>query len=309
MLSGIRQYFAAQNYMEVETPLMSRDVVVDAHLDPFECTWADTPYFLQTSPEAGMKRLLAAGSGSIFQITRSFRNHEVGRHHNPEFTMVEWYGVDTTFADQLQFTEGLVHAALQATSSRGWNLSGAEFLNQSFTARSYCDAFLAAVGVDPVDASVEELCGSGAKQRLTAGTPRDEILNLLLADAVEPMLGQQNPEFLTHYPAAQAALAQVNPADPRTSLRFELYVHGVELCNGYQELTDSSEMKDRESAQNQIRLTQNRPALPGAPRLLEAMQCGLPACAGVALGFDRLVLTAIGSQTLAEAMPFPVDIA
>lgn len=321
VLSAIRQFFAREEYLEVETPLLSRDVVVDAHLDPFVVPVSDDQQdqcFLQTSPEAGMKRLLAAGSGSIFQITRSFRRGERGCRHNPEFTIIEWYGVGDTWHDQMQFTERLIHSALRAATrwfaeNPNSDLSRSEtcaVMEQPFRQVSYNAAFQRTTGRTVLDASVVELTELLATCGLVhdadhCPADRDELLNLLLADCVEPALGTRQPEFLTDYPISQAALAERNPVDDRTACRFELYVKGVELCNGYQELTDPEELVRRDADGNHGRRSRAAQSLPGAGHLLDAMKSGLPPCSGVALGFDRLIMCMAGAAEIDQVLPFP----
>ena len=311
MLEAVRRFFAERHYLEVETPLMSRDIVVDAHVEPFSVSVAPTesPLFLQTSPEAFMKRLVAAGSGSIFQVTHSFRNGEAGRRHNPEFTMLEWYGVGTSYHDQMNIVQDLVHCVTAAVAVEGTMLPGADLLQKAFTQTTYNDAFRRSLGAEILDLSevdVIDLTSRCLTVEVREAEPeRDDLLNLLLAERIEPTLGIQAPEFLTDYPASQAALAQVNPADPRTSCRFELYANGIELCNGYQELTDAAELAQRDEIQNRSRSSHGTSVLPGAPRLAAAMTAGLPPCSGVALGFDRLVMLLAGLDDISHVIPFP----
>ena len=320
MLTSIRQFFSEQNYLEVETPLLSHDIVVDAHLMPFEVPGGcdGRPMFLQTSPEAGMKRLLAAGSGSIFQITRSFRRDELGTRHNPEFTMVEWYGINSTYDDQMQLTEDLVRCVNHAMTD--WMAMQPEFVVPSL----YCvsehpferlkyDTTFSMTGADSVlNLSLPQL-RQMVRQHTTVSSDvgdmndRDDLLNLLLAECVEPQLGDQRPQFLCDYPISQAALAEQNPEDQRTACRFELYIAGMEICNGYQELTDADELQRRDQLQNQSRETHATATLPGAALLTQAMRSGLPKCSGVALGFDRLLMSLTGIHEIRQVIPFPAE--
>lgn len=313
-LAAARSFFAQLGYMEVETPLMSHDIVVDAHLEPFEIPSSDERLFLQTSPEAGMKRLLAAGSGSIFQVTRSFRRHESGSKHNPEFTMLEWYGVGTTWQDQVLLTEKLVRCIQAAIKTAG--AAAMEFAEPHFNRIAYDKAFLRTLNQSVLELPVKQLRCLTASHTSFADSDcqaldRDELLNILLAECVEPVLGTEHPEFLYDYPASQAALAQLNPgdhrSDHRTACRFELYCNGLELCNGYQELTDPAELKARDQQQNTTRTRQSADALPGATRMLAAMNHGLPACSGVALGFDRLLMCLLQETEIRRVIPFPID--
>ncbi len=313
MLRSIREFFHRHSYMEVDTPCLSRDIVVDAHLEPFQMTMGTTRWFLQTSPEAHMKRLLATGSGSIFQVSRVFRNDEWGDRHNHEFSMIEWYGVGSTWTQQLEFTESLVRTAVQAAAEIG-TVPACLWPETLFACTTYAQAFEAMMGLNVHQANVEEL--QRAARTLNIPLPEtgpdpgvDELRNLLLAMVIEPQLGEREgrefPEFLCDYPPTQAALAVVTDTEPPVARRFELYIRGIELCNGYQELTDPVELARRDVLQNQGRKLDDRQELPGAPRLLVAMQAGLPDCSGVALGFDRLVMIATGAARIDDVMPFP----
>lgn len=322
LLDAIRRFFRDEGYLEVETPLLASDVVVDAHIDPFriERCAGEPDLFLQTSPEAAMKRLLAAGSGSVFQITRSFRQGEQGAHHNSEFTIVEWYSVGLSFSAQMDFTERLVRSAAQAVANAPGSAADGSIrpakIQQAFSRSSYDEVFVRHVGCSALEAPVAEL-----ERRLNqvqadeAGKAlsgfdfrnRDDLLNLMLAEYVEPRLGTDSPEFVHDYPVSQAALAKQNPDDPRTALRFELYIDGTELCNGYEELTEADVLTQRRAEQNGRRAERRESALPGALRMEAAMRAGLPKCSGVALGFDRLLMVLGGYDRIQDVIPFPMD--
>jgi elongation factor P--(R)-beta-lysine ligase len=319
LLRAVRSFFDARGFLEVETPLLSADTVVDRHLDPVpvedprrtDCLsvgehldgWpvrpaaTSPPWWLQTSPEFGMKRLLASGATAIYQITRAFRGAERGRWHNPEFTMVEWYRVGDDMRQGMQLLDELA----QATLGRG----ASEQL-------SYAAAFRRAIGLDPLRSSVAELASAAHHHGLqtdAAWDPddRDAWLDWLLVTCVEPTLGRGRPTMLYDYPASQAALAVVRPEPDPVAERFELYVDGIELANGYHELTDAAVLRARTRAANQARRADGKYALPEDSRLLDAMHHGLPASTGVALGFDRLVMVALGAKDLSEVIAFPVD--
>jgi lysyl-tRNA synthetase class 2 len=313
LLQRVRAFFDERGFLEVETPLLSADVVVDRHLDPLAVTLPDDVrvpergrrLWLQTSPEFGMKRLLAAGGPlAIYQVTRAFRAGEIGRLHNPEFTIVEWYRCDDSPALAMQRLSDLASAAL--------GLGDAERL-------TYADAFRDHVSVDPHRADIPELRRqaerlaasrperSGGGSRPPEGLDRDGWLNWLLSEFVEPHLGMTCPTILCDYPASQAALAQVRPGDPPVAERFELYVQGIELANGYHELLDPQVLRTRNAAGNFDRRQDGKPALPEESRLLAAMDYGLPASCGVALGFDRLVMIAAQARCLGEVMAFPIE--
>lgn len=303
LLRAIREFFHQHAMLEVETPILSADTVVDRHLDPF-CVLPQGitggvpgPFWLQTSPEFGMKRLLAAGAPSIYQITRAFRQDECGPLHNPEFTMVEWYRLGETMAEGIAFLDRLCEAML----ARG----PAEAL-------SYAEAFQLGLGIDPHAIPSRQLMdvalGAGLvpPQSLEADD-RDGWLDFLLVERIQPRLGLARPVILYDFPASQAALARVRPGPPPVAERFELYVDGIELANGYHEMLDVEEFRRRTAEANAQRRGDGRMALPEQNRLLSAMAAGLPASTGVALGFDRLVMLAAGAKTIANVIAFPLD--
>ncbi len=304
LLGKVRDFFQGHGFLEVETPLLSSDTVVDRHLDPFG-VFIDPSVpgrdarqmWLQTSPEFGMKRLMAAGGEAIYQVTRAFRRHELGALHNPEFTIVEWYRRGDSMIDGMKLLSKLCEALL--------TLGPAETL-------SYRDAFLRHAGIDPHAASLEALVS--AAQGHGVGVPesfdrqdRDAWLDLLLVSRVEPRLGSGVPTILFDYPASQAALALVRDGDPPLAERFELYVRGIELANGFHELVDAEVLRQRQRANNAARQADGKPSLPEENRLLAAMRHGLPDCTGVALGLDRVVMLAAGARTLREVVSFPFD--
>jgi lysyl-tRNA synthetase class 2 len=304
LLARTRAFFAERGFLEVETPIVSADTVIDRHLDPLSVILpADVRHpevgrrlWLQTSPEFGMKRLLAAGGHAIYQITRAFRAGEAGAHHNPEFTIVEWYRRGDRMAEGMRLLSELGDSLLQ----RG----AAELI-------SYAQAFQDFAGVDPYRASAAELAEVARQRGIStsegfARDDRDGWLNLLLAHLVEPRLGVGRPAILYDYPASQAALAEVG-GDPPVAKRFELYAGGIEVANGYQELTDANELRQRNRTANELRACEGKPRLGEESRLLAAMDEGLPACTGVALGFDRVVMLAAGASTLAEVIALPID--
>lgn len=304
LLARTRDFFAARGFLEVETPLLSADTVVDRHLDPLSVILPHDPrasqtgrkLWLQTSPEFGMKRLMAAGGESIYQITRAFRAGEAGALHNPEFTVVEWYRRGDAMAQGIELLSDLAEALL--------GLGPAERV-------SYAAAFQAHAQMDPHRSSTAELAelakrrGISLSEGLAAGD-RDALLNVLLAHLVEPHLGQSRPTVVCDYPASQAALATLHGEQP-VAKRFELYVRGVELANGYEELIDSKILRERNQKANAQRIADGKTPLPEESRLLAAMDHGLPACTGVALGFDRVVMLAAGVRSLAEVLAFPID--
>lgn len=304
LLARTRAFFSQRAFLEVETPLLSADTVVDRHLDPLavvlphDVRRPDTgrTLWLQTSPEFAMKRLMAAGGEAIYQITRAFRAGESGALHNPEFTIVEWYRRGETMNAGMQLLSDLAEALL--------GLGPAERV-------SYAEAFEAYAGVNLARTTPAELASlaRGWGIAVSESFVHDDLdgwLNLILAHLVEPHLGQTCPTILYHYPASQAALAQV-VGDPPVAERFELYVRGVELANGYHELVDAETLRRRQRDANQARAAAGKPMLPEESRLLQAIEHGLPACTGVALGLDRVVMLAAGADSLPEVLAFPID--
>jgi lysyl-tRNA synthetase class 2 len=265
-----------------------------------------------------MKRLLAAGSGSIFQISRVFRAGESGTRHNPEFTMIEWYGVESTWQQQMELTEWLVRACLaEAATVMGYTPVNV-WPDGEFRQTTYQTAFQRVFHMDVHRASHDELLHAAVAQNVPlpdtcSMASKDDVLNAMLAFAVEPSLGRNPsthvsaPEFLCDYPASQAALAVTSETLPHVARRFELYIDGLELCNGYQELTDPEELQRRERLQNSVRSGSSLETLPGAARLQAAMKAGLPECSGVAMGFDRLVMIATKAASISEVLAFPAD--
>ena len=297
LLQRLREFFDKRGFLEVETPLLSADTVVDRHLDPFCVEFDNRHMWLQTSPEFAMKRLLAAGAEAIYQITRSFRLGEQGPLHNPEFTIVEWYRTGDDMDAGMQLTNDLCEAMLHC--------GPAERL-------SYREAFERYVGPNPHTAEVETLISKVkelgiARPDSLSADDRDGWLDLLLVDCVQPHLGTERPTLLYDYPAGQTALARIRQDNPPVAERFELYVSGIELANGYHELLDADELLRRNKTVNIQRTVDGKPTLPEQSRLLTAMRAGMPASVGVALGFDRLVMLAAGSKSLSEVMAFPFN--
>lgn len=305
LLRRTRTFFDERGFLEVETPLLSADTVVDRHLDPIpaELTGVGPSrrMWLQTSPEFAMKRLLTlADIGPIYQITRAFRQGERGGRHNPEFTIVEWYRPGDDYDAGMRLLADLCRTLL----GRG----DAERL-------TYGEAMRRHVGLDPHRATLDELLavaerrtpdGAAAFKQSTTPADRDAWLDLLLVECVEPQLGRTTPTILCDYPATQAALAQLR-GDPPVAERFELYVDGVELANGYHELLDAEALLARNVENNRLREADGKPPLPVESRLLAAMRSGLPPCTGCALGFDRVVMLACGKRDIADVLTLPIE--
>lgn len=302
IVNEIRHFFADRGVLEVETPTMSQATVTDVHLRAFETRFTGPgaaqgiTLYLMTSPEYHMKRLLAAGSGPIYQMGRSYRNEEAGRYHNPEFTMLEWYRPHYDMYRLINEVDDLLQQTLECES--------AESL-------SYQQAFLRYLDIDPLTAEKEKLREVAAKLDVSniADTEedRDTILQLLFMVGVEPHIGLEKPTFIYHFPASQASLAEISSEDHRVAERFEVYYKGVELANGFRELTDAAEQRQRFERDNRKRASMGLPEQPIDENLLAALEHGFPECAGVALGIDRLIMLALGAERISDVIAFPVD--
>lgn len=310
---GLRQFFHNQGYWEVETPLISQDVCVDLWLDPVAVPIGSHQVrYLQTSPEFAMKRLLVAGADAIYQFTKAIRSLERGPRHNPEFTMLEWYRVGDTHQEQMALTELLVRESvrLAGLGSQGCPVALPE---QPFQRLAYDDAFQAAVGTRVLQLNAAQLRDLAASQGIRVQSPetldRDAWLNLILAERVEPWIAGQGAVFLHDFPASQAALAQVRHEVPPVAERFELYMGGVELCNGYHEITDADELRRRMEQQSSRRIQQGLSPLRVDSLLEDAMRHGYPASSGVAMGFDRLLMWLWGQERIDDVIAFPWEIA
>ena len=293
--TDVRGVFDALGFVEVDTPVLSSEVLPEAHIDPIAVQVDGPPrppHFLQASPEALMKRLLAAGAGPIYQLARSFRAGERGAQHDVEFTLLEWYAPGTTLDDTANVLERLCHAAL-----------GTAGLERIACSQAFGDL----VGVDPVTVSLDELAEAGRRAGLgpppgvAGGSPEqqwDRWFELLLAERISPRLGHDRPTMLERWPASQAAFARIDPADPRAARRFELFVGGVELANGWEEETSREVLAARITAANDARAADGRSVLPVPARLLAAHGPEMPEGVGAALGFDRLVMLAARADTI-----------
>lgn len=291
LLQQLRNFFQRRDVLEVETPQLAQHTVSDPHLDPLP---VDGKGFLQTSPEYAMKRLLAAGSGDIFQLAKAFRADENGSRHNPEFTLLEWYRLGFDHWQLIAEVDELLQDLLATPACQ---LS------------DYGDLFQSFLGVDPHTADSDQLQAVAAERLDFQGQSmqRDDWLNLLFAECIEPHLGHQQPQVVTGYPASMAALARL-AEDQRGRLvasRFEVYLQGIELANGYHELTDWQQQQQRFEADNRLRVELGKPVRQLDSYLLAAMQQGLPDCAGVALGVDRLLMLALGQSHIDQVIAFP----
>lgn len=297
MLRAARDYFTATRALEVDTPTLSAAAVTDVHLASVAATAVDRQTFLHTSPEYAMKRLLAAGCGDIWQICKVYRDGESGRSHNPEFTMIEWYRL------------GMDHHALMSDVERliGAMLPPARAFDRS-ERLTYREAVHLHAGVDPFDdptaVLIARLESAGIEVPLDVRADRDSCLDLIMAVLVGPRLGHDRLSFIYDYPASQAALAQIR--GPVAS-RFEAYMDGLELCNGFHELANSAEQRARFETDLAERAKRGLPPMPMDENFLAALEHGLPECSGVALGFDRLVMCATGAKHIDAVLAFPFD--
>jgi len=305
LLRKLREFFHSRGFLEVETPLLSADVVVDRHIDPLPLTLYEDPrqpaesrtLYLQTSPEFAMKRILAAGAEAIFQVTHAFRGGERGELHNPEFTIAEWYRVGDDMSAGIDLLSELAAALLDRGPA---------------DRVSYRDTFHKHAGIDPLTADAVSFANLAAAKQIAVPESFDDSdldawMDLLMTELVQPQLGWERPLVIYDYPASQSALAVVREEDPPVAERFELFVDGVELANGYHELLDAGELLTRNRRNNVARIADGKQPLPEESRLLAAMRRGLPPCSGTALGFDRLVMVALGAKSIDEVIPFPVE--
>ncbi len=297
LLRDVREFFFQRDFIEVQTPLLAPEVIPELHIDPIPVAQpgppqsCQDPLWLQASPELHMKRLLAEGAKAIFQITRSFRAHEQGPLHHPEFTIVEWYRVGDDMAAGIGLLDELCQDVLAAPAAKH---------------TSYAELFQHHFDLCPHTCDTEKLVGlvDASPAKVTGNEDRDTWLNLLWGQQIEPHLGQAKPEIVYDFPASQAALAGIRhtPNDPPVAERFELYYRGIEMANGYHELTDAVELRNRLEQVNANRALRGKAVLPMPESLLAAMESGLPNCAGVALGFDRLLMLAVGASSIQEVI-------
>jgi len=300
MLTQIRQFFAERQVLEVQTPLMSKAGNTDVFVPSISTnvTVQDKPqtHYLHTSPEFAMKRMLASWKVAIYQICPVFRDNEVGSRHNSEFTMLEWY------------RPGFDLEALAAELSD--LLTTVYGQSQNLTYYSYSKAFIDYVGIHPLTASLETIKAAAEKNALGGldlGEDRQGWLDVLFSHLVEPNLGYQSPTLITDYPPATAALAKVETDEQGNEVakRFELYINGIEIANAYDELADGAALQARFEADNEERARRGLPIMPIDERLVAACD-HLPACSGIALGIDRLLMVVTGAKSIDEVIGFGI---
>jgi len=299
IMQKIRQFFAVRDVFEVDTPALSPATVTDEHLHSFSTQFIH-PFapqactlYLQTSPEFAMKRLLSAGSGAIYQICKSFRNEETGRFHNPEFTMLEWYRPGFDHLQLMSEIDELMQTVLGCETAKRV---------------TYQDIFKQHLGCDPLTATLTDIKALakqyGYGNLADTENNKDTLLMLLFSQHVEPNIGQNLPCFVMDFPASQAALAKISPTNPLVAERFELYFHGIELANGFHELTDGAEQLRRFEEDNAKRTSNGLDTMPIDENFIAALNFGLPDCAGVALGIDRLVMLALSCSSIEQVIAF-----
>lgn len=306
IIKDIRSFFSDRKVVEVETPQLSAYGVTDVYLDTFTSEFEHSnsdnldksnKLHLQTSPEYAMKRLLAAGYNSIYQIAKAYRNEPSGRLHNPEFTMLEWYRLGFDQFMLMDEVESLLIAILKCESTVRF---------------SYQEIFLKFVGIDPLAVELVQLVSTLKDLNKWSGwldnvTCKDTLLQVILTEVIEPQIGLEVPCFVYNFPASQASLSKISPVDKRVAERFECYYKGIELVNGFNELTCATEQQKRFELDNL-----ERQALGKQPAIIDhyfiqSLKSGLPACAGVALGVDRLIMLALDKKNISEVITFDIN--
>ena len=306
VLKKVRHFFDERNIIEVETPALSQGTVTDVHLDAISCRYnflsdsspgQSVKFYLQTSPEFHMKRLLASGYGSIFQIAKAFRHEEAGRFHNPEFTLLEWYRLGFDHFMLMDEVGELLQIILDCKKP---------------DQITYQQLFLDLLNIDPLVADREQLLSlikdyNKFSDWLTVEQDNDVLLQFILSEIIEPKIGNQRPCFVYNFPRSQASLAKTCEQDIRVAERFECYFKGVELVNGFNELTDVDIQLARFQEDNQKRKMLSLKEKPIDKNFLAALSHGLPACSGVALGIDRLIMLLLNVEHIEQVISFPAD--
>ena len=306
VITKIRTFFYDRDVIEVETPLLSQGTVTDAYLDAFETKFkylSDShithakKYYLQTSPEFSMKRLLASGYQSIYQICKAFRHEESGNNHNPEFTMLEWYRLGFDYYQLMDEVADLLEYILGCAKPEKL---------------SYQQVFLQHLMIDPLDTSVANIKAVLNQKNIIGDwieneTDLDILLQVAFSECIESSIGRDSPCFIYNFPKSQASLAKISPDDPRSAERFECYYRGVELANGFSELTDVKEQIERFEEDNKKRLLLGKEIKPIDQNFIAALSYGLPQCAGVALGIDRLLMLTMKENSIHATLTFSID--
>ena len=308
MLSTIRHFFADREVLEVETPLMGQTTGTEPQLNFFSTKYAGSfstshqTFFFQTSPEFAMKRLLAAGSGSIYQICKAFRNHDCGRFHNPEFTILEWYRIGFNLDALMAEVEDLIFGLFARSEMI---CAGSERI-------SYFEAFSKYAEIDIPSASISDFIRIAKRHDLVGAVElcRDEVpdwLDFLFSQIVQPHLGKDRVTFIYDYPVCHASLARIKTGKTDVADRMEVFINGIELANGYRELTDPVEQKQRFHLDLQQRKKRQLPMPILDKRFIKSLEHGLPECSGVAIGLDRLLMLLSGTKHINEVLAFDVN--
>lgn len=299
LFAKIRAFFADRGILEVDCPALCQAAPIDLHIDVMQVPVTDSQVgYLHTSPEYGMKRLLAQHSGDIYQMSHVFRAKEIGALHNPEFTMIEWYRLGIRFEEMIEETLELINLSLS---------------NLSSTCLSYQEVFKRYLGIDPFHCTTQELSALAHAHglQLPHDAPtwdQDTLLQLLLGTVIEPQLGNNELFVIAYFPPSQAALSKtIIKEDLPVACRFEIYYQGIELANGYHELTDPVEQRQRLDAANAKRIQAGKPPLKVDELFLAALEQGLPDCCGVAVGFDRLMMLRHHKAHVSDVIPFSWD--
>lgn len=288
LLKSVRAFFLARDVLEVETPLLCYTSVTDPYIHSIQTSDG----YLQTSPEYAMKRLLAAGSGSIYQLCKAFRKNDKGQHHNPEFTMLEWYRVGFNHHQLMDEVDALLQTLLK--TSAGQRIS-------------YLALFQKYLNINPHTATLAELHEIAKQQSLHVESSISDCttwLQLLMSHCIEPQIGEDVPVFIYDFPVAQAALAKIIQSELPVAARFEVFYRGLELANGFHELQNANEQRQRFENNLAMRKELGLESLPIDEHFLAALEHGLPDCSGVALGFDRVVMLATDCAKISEVISF-----
>jgi len=299
LYANIRSFFAERDVLEVDTPILSSAANCDINVDSF-C--ADSNYYLQTSPEFAMKRLLAAGMGAIYQISHSFRQAESGHLHNPEFTLLEWYQPSWSMAELIQEVSDLLSCCINPTLKQG-PLVVREI--------SYAELFSKTTGLDAHNTSIEALRAytqtqNNPEAEKICGDRLADWLDYIFSMYIQPSLAKDELVIVSYYPSCQAMLAKLTSDIPAKAIRFEVYYQAVELANGYEELTDASIQQQRFEAELAERKANGKVMVPMDQNLIDALSSGMPACSGVALGLDRLLMLMMNVTSINDVLSFPI---
>ncbi|RIZ70782.1 MAG: EF-P lysine aminoacylase GenX [Methylococcales bacterium] len=302
LLAEIRGFFSARAVLEVETPLLSYSSGTDPQLDFFTSDYCSYPLqqtlYLQTSPEFAMKRLLAAGSGSIYQICKAFRNGESGRTHNPEFTIIEWYSVDFTLTQLMDEIADLIAVLFKD-----------RYQLETTQRISYQEVFYKNTGLDPLLFNYEQYSAYALKSESPEAielckADHNAWLDFIFSHHIQPSMGKNALCMVYGYPACQSSLARINKDNSKVTDRVEIFINGIELGNGYYELTDAQEQNQRFDKEIELRQQSNRPIIVKNTQLIAALEAGLPECSGMAIGIDRLLMVLTKNNHIEDVIPF-----